>query len=378
MGMQPNYKGKYYRKVITYQSKKYYIVASSERELMRKVVEKEDALKRGDIVVNENTTVEKWFETWLEVDKLPTVKESTYNNIKTIMSNNVITHIGKLKIGDVKRTNLQYILNSYAGKSFSLVSKIKIYVCDMFDAAERDEIIDKNPARFLKLPEFTKGTARVMTKSEYDASIELCRTHRAGLWIMTMLRCGLRRGETIPLVWSDIDFDNKTLTVNKAVEFINDKPKLSDTPKSVSGIRTIKIPDDLFAMYKEAYKKIKGFLIFTPENSDTMLSRTQVTRLWKSFKRELDIALDAELYRNKIIKTKIDGLKIHSLRHTAITKLVESGAEVKDVQLFAGHSNVQTTLNIYAQVNKGKAAERIVDIQNQKGGILSGTKAEKA
>jgi len=362
--MKPNYKGNKYRKIITYKGVKYPVTASDFETLMLRYAAKKQELESGNIVVNKNTTVKRWVEQWLEVDKRPTVRASTYDDIKSIADHHIIPVIGPLKMGEVKRINLQAILNDHAGKSFSLVSKLRIYLREIFDSAERDEIIVKSPARYIVMPETTRGTARVMTDAEYTATLEICRTHRAGLWLMTMLRCGLRPGETVPLVWPDIDFKAHTITVSKAVEFLSGKPHVNPGAKTEAGNRVLKIPDDLFALFQAAREQSSRLLIFTPARSDQMLNESQLRRMWHSFCRELDIKLGATLYRNQIIISKIDGLKLYSLRHTAITRLVLAGANVKDVQFFAGHADVHTTLNIYTQVSKESAADRILAIQN--------------
>ena len=393
--MKPNYKNGLYRKTITYQGKRYYITAKDEISLMQKVTEKRYALERGDIVVNKNTTVERWANQWLDTDKKSRVKESTFREIERLINNTIIPAIGSLRLCDVSRINLQQLLNSKAGMSFSHVSKIKIYLCEIFDAAERDGLIERNPSRFLQLPECSKGTARAMTDDEYAKTIEICAKfdqlgikykrktpeleaymRRAGIWIMLMLRCGLRRGETIPLTWADIDFKNHSLSIQKSVEFIDGKPRVNSSAKTAAGNRVLLIPDDVFSMLEFEKKQTTSVLVF-PNNTDGgMLNEWHVSDMWHTFYRLLDISLGATVYRNRIVESKIaDNLRIHSLRHTCITHLIMDGANIKDVQAFAGHADVQTTLNIYTHVEKEAAAQRIYKLQC---GTDCGTKSKNA
>ena len=110
-----------------------------------------------------------------------------------------------------------------------------------------------------------------------------------------MLRCGLRRGETIPLRWKDIDFETGILTINKAIEYDGDTPKVKST-KAESGIRYVPIPPDFLQLLKER-KKIRreddNHLIIYNRNG-RMFSQTQVRRMWISVQRRWDIALRAE------------------------------------------------------------------------------------
>lgn len=79
-----------------------------------------------------------------------------------------------------------------------------------------------------------------------------------------------------------------------------------------------------------------------------MLTQTNVRRLWHSFKRDLDIALGAELYRNKIIVHGLDqAVTPYFLRHTYCTSLFEIGIDLKTAQYLMGHASIKTTANIY-------------------------------
>jgi integrase len=370
--LEPNYKGIYYRKLLAVGDKKLQISALSEEEMWKKYFEMKQKLERGEIVPNKNTTVRQWAERWLEMEKRPAVKKSTYYNIESLVRIEVIDNIGQMQISCVKREDLQKILNGRSGKSFSHLSKMKNYIIEIFNAAERDELIIKNPSRFLNIPEHAEPQSRAMSDEEYAAALKLCdkfingedsRLQRIGLWVLIMLRCGLRRGETVPLTWDDIDFNKGLLTINKSVEYVDSKPILNDSAKTSSGNRVIAPPDDVIkALLKFADKGI----IFPFSDDGQMMTKQKSWWAWKSFLRELDLSMGAKVYRNKIIETKIlPGLKIHSLRHTAITQLVLSGADIKDVQNFAGHANVQTTLNIYTHVSKLDSAMRIKEIQSK-------------
>jgi len=124
----PNYRGELFRKTFTYQGKKYYVTSTNEDDLMRKVIEKKMTLERGEIIINKNTTVKQWVELWLETDKKPRVKQSTYNNIDSLVKNNILPEIRHYRLRDVQRQMLQKVLNLHEGGSFSHVSKIKIYL----------------------------------------------------------------------------------------------------------------------------------------------------------------------------------------------------------------------------------------------------------
>lgn len=231
----------------------------------------------------------------------------------------------------------------------------------LFLKAKHGGFIVDNPAEFLNMPKTETNPRRALTKDECDAIIRLCETHRAGLWVLFMLMCGLRRGETIPLTFEDIDFSNGMLHINKAVEFISNVPHVKDT-KTKSGVRTIPIPPPLLS--RLATEKGTG-LLFTPAKSKGMLTETNCKRLWKNFYRELDISMGAELYRNEIIKTSLNGgITPHALRHTYATNLYEIGVDLKTSQYLLGHADIKTTANIYTHMREDKLWEAKKKIQD--------------
>lgn len=362
MKEEPNSRG-LYRKVISYQGKKYQISAKDPKELMRKVILKEMELESGNLVMNKNTTVSRWCDEWLEVYKKPNVGEKHYDNTESIVRLHIKPEIGNLKLSDIKKIHLQKVLNSHENESFAHVSKIRSCLYEVFEMAVDEALIVKNPAKKLALPNCTKGERVTFNDVEYEACFEIAKTHRAGLWVIMMLTCGLRPQETVPLLWSDIDLKERTINISKAVSFKNNKAKEKGT-KSHAGNRVVGIDDNLYNLLMEKKnERVKSLYVFARENG-SIHSLESLTSMFSNFRRHLDIYLGAELYRNQIIKSKIqEGLTPYSCRHTCITKLVLNGLDVKTVQVFAGHEKPETTLKYYTHLDKAKAAKRVLEFK---------------
>jgi integrase len=364
MGEKPNSRG-LFRSVISYQGTKYQVSAKSKKELARKVAQKEIDLESGNLVINNNTTVKRWCDEWLEVYKKPNVGVRHYDNTESIVRLHIKPEIGMLKLTDIKKIHLQKLFNAHKDKSFSHVSKIRSCLYEIFEAAVDEELIVKNPAKKLTLPNCTKGERIVFNDIEYNACFELAKTHKAGLWVVMMLTCGLRPQETVPLLWSDIDLKERTINIDKAVYFKGNKANLKGT-KSYAGNRVVGINDDLYNLLISNKKENeKSLYVFARENG-SMHSLQSLSALFKNFKRELDIMLGATVYRNQIKESKLqDKLTAYSCRHTCITKLVLNGLDVKTVQVFAGHEKPETTLKYYTHLDKNTAAKRVLEFQSR-------------
>ena len=167
------------------------------------------ALKRGEVGISGNMTVNRWAEEWLEIYKIPAIGEGEYANYLAHINNAILPAIGGYKLKDVKDMHLQKILNSRAGYSKSDLTKLCRRMKEMFKRACTSHLISYNPAENLELPAATDGTHRSITPFEREKILELAETHRAGLWIKLMLYCGLKPGETRTLDWRHIDFDKR-------------------------------------------------------------------------------------------------------------------------------------------------------------------------
>lgn len=355
---KPNKDG-YYKKTLTVGknpdgSAKLEIIRSKSYQEFKKLVrEAENRRDHGYDFDAKDISVAEWAYKWLEIYKKPTVRDHCYQTYEINLRLHILPHIGHLKIADVKPFHLQEIMNGQQGKSSSNTDKIRFAIRQVFHRAFLNGIILKDVSEGLHMPETVEGERRPLTPEEKAAVLRVAETHRAGLWVMVMLFSGLRPEETVPLMWSDVSFTEgkETITVSRAVEWVNGRAKIKglkgkDKKKGKEKERTIPIPGELVEKLKAAPHR--GLYVFTPEQSTGMLTQTNVRRLWHSFKRELDIALGAELYRNKIIVHGLDqAVTPYFLRHTYCTSLFEIGIDLKTAQYLMGHASIKTTANIY-------------------------------
>lgn len=384
---KPNKDG-YYRATIVVghtpdgREKRQNVRSKSLSEFKEKLRAAQNLREQGYDFDSKNMTVGEWADQWLETYKRPHVREHCAQTYEINIRLHIKPVIGHILLSDVKPFQLQSLLNTLDGKSKSTAQKIYFCLRQMFSQAYSNGLIVRNIATDLTVPNTVEGTRRPLTEEERAAAEKVIPQHRAGLWVATMLYAGLRPEETVALMWSDIclDEDNESITVERAAEWVHGRAHIKgvkgkDKKKGEEAKRTIPISGILVELLKSAPRK--GLYVFTPEQSDGMLTQTNVRRLWHSFKRELDIVLGAEVYRNQIVQHALDeAVTPYYLRHTYCTSLFEMGVDLKTAQYLMGHADIKTTANIYTHFTKS-AADRAAKVIRAKFKETCQTRAKK-
>lgn len=358
-------KKKYDYEVVTFMwnGKQYKCRGKTLEEAIEKKLNKIRALENGDVGISKNMTVHRWLLEWMETYKKGNVTDQTYQRFEGMLKNRIDPAIGSYKLKDVTDIHLQKIMNSRAGNSYDDTVKLYRFLRAAFKQARMSRLIAYDPAESIIMPKTTKGSFRSIYPSERKAILEVCKTHKAGTWIKLMLYCGLRPGETFALEWRDIDFNKKRINVSRALEA--GKSREVKEPKSKAGIRSIPIPDELL---QEFAKNKKGPFepVFTQQKAPKPHTRTSGNCLWRSFKRALDIYMGAEVYRNKIVHSKVaPDLFPYCLRHTYGTDLQDAGVPINIAKYLMGHSDISVTANIYTDTT-----ERVI---NEAAAKINGT-----
>lgn len=222
-----------------------------------------------------------------------------------------------------------------------------------------NKAVESNPALAVKIPEKpSEKPRRALTDIEQRWIRET--EHRAKTIAMIAMYSGLRRGEIIPLEWSDIDLVAGTITVNKSVVFESNQPKVKEGAKTKAGARVVYVPRVLIDYLNKIADK-EGLVC--PSADGKMLSDIAFKRLWDSYLAELNFKYgDFSEYKFKNnVKSRFAPEKIpfviprftmHWLRHTFITMMYMAGVDVLTAKEQAGHADIKTTMQIYTHLDK--------------------------
>lgn len=314
------------------EKKKKYVYGKTIKEVDDKIAELRASANKGIVVDDRAVTVAEWAKLWLETYKRGKVEINTYKGYEYSVSAHIIPAIGDKRLSTVHRNELQKILNKLIDDGHTATAKkVSITLGQMFRAAVEEQYIFNDVSSGLKLPTAVKKEKRALSDEEIEQlqSAKLEPKQRA--FVDTLLYTGLRRGEALALLPSDIDFVHKKIRVNKTLIFGSNQSTVKNCTKSAAGMRTLPLPDKL----ADSLRQIISDDVLFPAVHGGYMSRGAFRRFWDRLHTMAGLG---------------DDVTPHIFRHTYATKLFFGGVDVKTAQYLLGHSSVSVTLGIYTHL----------------------------
>lgn len=357
----------------------------------------EEKILSGESVAADKTTLREFVERWLEEYAPQNLQPGTIEDYKDELESKLLPSLGHLKLSEIKPVVLNSIFVAMTkdgarrdgrsgGYSKNTIKKSQDVLSSVLRTAADWEILEKNPmdkvrvvgenpgdkiefftpdqaAVFLNYIEQpyavkTKGHRRIddtgkeYVVGEYVSQREM--PEQLKVLFNLAIYGGLRKGELLALEWSDIDFENNTISITKSTAVVNGEQVIKE-PKTKNSRRTVSIPDWLIQrirMMKSKRTRYRfslgdywqgGEWLFIQDNGRQMSYYTPYTA-----------------FRDTIIRYNEDdehGIKLpiipfHGLRHTSATLLIAGKQDVKTVAARLGHAQTSTTMNIYVHALK--------------------------
>ena len=313
-------------------------------------------------MLNEQSTFQEWTEHFLMYKK----NKVSYGFFKSLRSS--ITHandfLGTTLLSEITPHQIDEVLfseqlfNYRTSKPLSRksIKNIRDVISNIFDFAieENPQIALqlRNPAKGRKIPLEASVTTREAIPVMWQRELILNTGHPMYIPVMIFLLCGLRRGELIPLKWTDIDFETQVLSVNKTViEKGNTFVVRSGKAKTKTSIRKIPIPVLLLSTLKTSLPYATSELVCPDPNTSDIYTPSSWGKSWKNYLDYLN-----NCYLNTQNKVSLFRFTPQILRHTYATILFNAGVDVLSAARFLGHSNPETTMKIYTHLQKEKVS----------------------
>ena len=321
-----------------------------EKELQRQVVLFEEECKNGQIVsaVKFETFAEEWFEQYAKLN----LKSTTYTRQRQL-TKRVYKAIGHIRLDKLTTREIQNFINSLAqegvnentGKALSRKTMVHYlsFISTILDYAIKMDMLSNNPCRRVTIPKGSKKERKILTMEETQKFFKLLDDHAPLKWkafYVLDIYSGMRRGEMLGLEWKDIDMTTGMIHVQRTSNYTKARGIYTDTTKTESSVRYIKVPMNVIDFLKEfkaeqdterirlGDKWIETDRLFVKWNGSPMNPQTPYCWL-KEFCEDHNFPFYG----------------VHQFRHLHTSLLIGAGIDPTTVSGVLGHAQVSTTVN---------------------------------
>lgn len=353
-----------------------------QKELTKAAWEFEERCLRGK-VTTDNIRMSEFIDLYLKIMK-PILAPTTFEFYSSNIKDYILPEFGSCKLREINTMQIQYYIHKIATKQLNTrgviqsegtlspatVRRYLTVLQSILKQALKMGLITDNPASSerLTLPKQVKPKIEIFTKQEAAAILEALENEplQFRALIELAIYTGARRGELVGLKFSDIDYENYKITIQRAAIKLKGHPTATKPPKD-NETRIVSVSAaciDLIQKLREEKEKQRKEIgtqwkdkewLFTQWNGEIMNPQTP-SRLFEKF-------LKRHGFKHR---------KFHALRHTSATLLLYGGINIKQVQRRLGHSDIETT-NKYLHYIEEADEAAVAALTN----LLTGEKVSK-
>lgn len=338
------------------------VLGKTQAEVKGKLKAAIEESRQLDVSKAGTYTVAEWVRTWYEVYAEPRIRPNTKEYYTNYIENHIIPSLGKIMLDKLTTIQVQRFYNNLQkngrvqrrgypklkDKTLSprVVRGVHTLLSNCLDQAVAERLILTNPTQGCKLPKLEKKEMHILPQEKIG--MYLAEAERRGLLAAFYLELttGLRRGELLALLWTDLDIEAKTISITKQVNRIKGELVVSP-PKTQNSIRTLAIPQQAVDLLIEEHAKHPSNpYMFPSPKTGTMYDPDAFRRI-----------------HDKILKAiGAEHVRFHDMRHLFATLSLKNGVDVKTLSAALGHYSAGFTLNTYTHATtqmKQAAADTI-------------------
>ena len=310
----------------------------------------------------------EYAEQWYTLKKEPFISPASRAAYKSCFMKHLLPEFGLQNMRAIGAAQLQEFVNGFAGTSKSMVTMIVGTLKSIFVSALAEGMIDRDPTAALIRPKPSKkDERRPLTKEETERILETMHTHPDGLFLAVLYYLGVRRGEALGLQWGDFDFAEKQVHIQRDIDFTYSKSQEGEL-KTAAADRFIPLPNELTEMLLKAKGNAPDKAYLFHQKNGQPLSETSYIRKWRKLMvacgcvewREIDANTDRPQDIRKQVKPT---LTPHFFRHNYVTMLYEAGVDPLIAMKIVGHTDYQTTANIYTHIRDDMLKKATINME---------------
>ncbi len=310
--------------------------------------------------LDENMRFKELVEIFLREYAQNELKPVTRYNYKRDLEIHMLPVFGNKKIKDITTPALTGFFTGL-DKSSETTRKLKTVMSSVFAYGVNQGYIKTNPCIGALYKKDTSKAKKIKYLDKEQCRKLMSVTTEYSTFntiIQFLLFTGLRIGECLALRWSDVDFENDTISINHTLSFADDKWFLS-VPKTQTSFRTIKLSNyakELLLRHKREQDKLKEVVGKAWVHPDIVFTSAIGNYYCRSFTNKQ--------LKKILVDNDLPELSVHGLRHSNASLMINNGIDVKAISEHLGHCNTAITSDIYTHIFKEYKAKIAESVEN--------------
>lgn len=325
----------------------------TKTEANKWLTEQSYLINKGLINAYTNVTTADYLDMWLRFWKNQ-AGEKAIKQYTQIVNQHILPYLGKNKLVELKplHFNKLFELLSKEGKGTRTIQLVYVVFHIALNQAVKEDLLVRNPLDKVNRPKHKTKEIEPLRENEVTQFLINCRGHRLETLFKIAFTTGMRKGEILGLKWTDIDWEEKTIRVQRQLQRIPGQGLTLVHPKTSSSTRTIYIgQDSISALRKHSERQyIEQQLAGDKWQDNGLVFPSRVGTPYDQG------ALDKE-FKELLKQANLRDIRFHDIRHTTTTLLLKQGVQINVVQAMLGHEDISTTLRVYSHVYPGMLEE---------------------
>ena len=322
-------------------------------------------LYNGRYVLNETLTVGEYFDMWLNDVMKPKIKASTYSTYYYNLKNHIIPKIGGITVSKLNRGHIVELYREVSQHSLESAKLSRVIIRTALRYAEQNNYISSNPADGIRIPKTehsNKGYRSVDIDSQNTLSIdqlkcliEISIGTTMYLPILFAGLLGLRKSEILGLKYSDVDYLNRTIHIQRQLG--RDLNKDTITPKTATKqeipLKT-KSSDRIICLPNIVYNSIMEERQRYENNKRRRSNQFQDLNYicCSTYGRPRSASFIYKPFKKLLKESNLPDIRFHDLRHTYATLLMKDDISLKAISSSLGHVKTIISVDVYGDMKK--------------------------
>lgn len=332
------------------------LYSNDPKDLEKRYIELKYLSGKGLIAEDNGITVEKWAKKWLETYKTDKEK-ATVKMYSHAINKHIIPNIGGIRLKFLKENDITNMLNELNDTPREK-EIVFLTIKQILEKAVNNDLIYKNVANKVQIKKHRANEKTPLTDLEISYLKKVSEKDERCFMVLFMLYTGLRKQEVAALLYKDINLDDRTVSINKAVHWEKNQPSVKSTKNEE--IRNVPILDIIYdTVYKMKTEHKDSDIVFPSVKTKNIMSGESIKRLLehtlfeinKLYKNDQILLFETLNKTEEEIEIKTIKFSYHQLRHTYVCLLHKAGVSVKEAQYLTGHKCLNVLLNIYTHLD---------------------------